>query len=254
MDRHAEGIDLQRGQGHGPERVGGHLAAHRHRPARGVGRRHHVVDQPQQARMQRHRPGPPPAGRRGRGPGPRRSDRWCPGRRTTPARPTSPPAAPPPPPRSSRPAARRRRTSSPSRASPARAWATVSSTKSSTSRPRHQRHEDAHRPQRRRPQDGPHLLAEQLLQRRRFQHQPPVERPAGRRAQVRVGRQLVRPQVEGADAHRPAGQLVQQLAIDADLLLLGRQRPPGQEQELAAIQADAADAQLDGRLRLVTAG
>ncbi len=95
------------------------------------------------------------------------------------------------------------------------------------------------------------MILKELLQGRRFQDEPPVEGPGRRRAEVRVGRQFVRPQVEGADGDGPPRHHLQQLAIDAELLLFGRQRAACQEEELATVQADAAGPLAHGGARFV---
>ena len=57
-------------------------------------------------------------------------------------------------------------------------------------------------------------------------------------------RQLLRPQIEGADAHRPALHALEKLPVNAHLLLLRGQRTAGQEQKLRPIEAHAAGAVL----------
>ena len=85
--------------------------------------------------------------------------------------------------------------------------------------------------------DGAHLLAEQPSHGRGVEDQPPVE-ASGALAGKGQRAGLVRPQVEGADADGAAAHGEDQLAINVLLFIFGRDGPAGQEQELAAIQAD----------------
>ena len=54
--------------------------------------------------------------------------------------------------------------------------------------------------------------------------------------------ELVGTKVEGANRRRAAVERDDQLPIDLNLLFLGRQRPPGQEEHFRAVEADAARA------------
>src|SRR5262249_12476375 len=92
---------------------------------------------------------------------------------------------------------------------------------------RHQGDEDAHGAQGGGAEDGPDLLAEELLEGGRFEDEAPVEGAGGDGAHVGVGGQLVRAEVEGADADGAALHHLEELAVDPDLLVLGGQGAAG---------------------------
>jgi hypothetical protein len=116
---------------------------------------------------------------------------------------------------------------------------------------RHQGDEDAGRAGRRRAEDGADLVLEQLLERRRVEHASPVVGMAGAGGERPRRGDLVLAEVERPDAGRTAPQPLEELAVDADLLFLGRQRATGEEKELGPVEPDTLGLLLDHAIDLV---